>query len=110
MQAVSTANLELAVYGTCFLDHIKDYKQILKYFRGLNSIASAAVHAVITEKEQQNNTAYVKTIAKKSCGEIVDGVVLEATEIAVRAAIRLYAPNQDCADRAFAHCKWLLKR
>ena len=56
LQAVSTANLELATYGSCFLDHIKNYEQIIKYFRGLNSIASAAVRAVLTEKEQQNNT------------------------------------------------------
>lgn len=107
LQAVSTANLELATYGSCFLDHIKNYEQIIKYFRELNSIASAAVRAVLTEKEQQNNTvktAYVKAIAEKSCGEIVDGIVFETTEIAMRAAIRLYAPNQDCADRAFAHC------
>lgn len=113
LQAVSTANLELAAYGSCFLDHMENYEQIIKYFRGLNSIASAAVRAVLTEKEQQNNTvktAYVKAIAEKSCGEIVDGIIFETTEIAVRAAIRLYAPSQDCADRAFAHCKWFLKK
>lgn len=104
LQAVSTANLELAEYGSCFLDRIKDYGQILKYFRGLNSIASAAVNAVLTEQQDiTQKTAYIKAIAKKSCGEIADNTVFEATEIAVRAAIRLYAPSQDCADRAFVY-------
>ena len=66
---------------------------------------------VVTEKEQNNaaKTAYIQTIEEKSCGGITEHIVLDVTEIAVRAAIRLYAPNQDCADRAFAHCKQLLK-
>lgn len=111
LQAVSTANLELVAYGSCFLDHMESYEQIIKYFRGLNSIALAAVRAVVTEKEQNNaaKTAYIQTIEEKSCGGITEHIVLDVTEIAVRAAIRLYAPNQDCADRAFAHCKQLLK-
>ncbi len=112
LQAVSTANLELVSYRSCFLDYMEDYMQIIKYFRGLNSIASMSVQAVLTEKERQKSTAktaYVKTIEEKSRGEITDSITFRTTEIAMRAAIRLYAPNQNCADRAFAHCKQLVK-
>ena len=86
--------------------------QIIKYFRGLNSIASMSVQAVLTEKERQKSTAktaYVKTIEEKSRGEITDSITFRTTEIAMRAAIRLYAPNQNCVDRAFAHCKQIVK-
>ncbi len=105
LQAVSTANLERSAYGHCFLDHIHTYVEVIQYFRGLNSIASKAVRAVMTAQEAQcqtAKTAYVQTIEEKSCGASEYGMTTWTTELALRAAIRLYAPNQDCADRAFA--------
>ncbi|GFI22547.1 hypothetical protein IMSAGC011_01323 [Lachnospiraceae bacterium] len=112
LQAVSTANLELVKYKRCFMNYINNYEEIIKYFRGLNSVASAAVHAVATKKEQQDGTVkteYIKTIEEKSYGQATDGIKFWITEIAVRAAIRLYAPNQDCAERAFLYCKQFIK-
>lgn len=106
LQAVSTANLELSAYGHCFLDHIHTYAEVIQYFRGLNSIASKAVRAVMTAHEAQcqtAKTAYVQTIEQKSCGAFEDGMTAWTTALALRAAIRLYAPNQDSADRAFSY-------
>lgn len=106
LQAVSTANLELSAYGHCFLDHIHTYAEVIQYFRGLNSIASKAVRAVMTTYEAQcqtAKTAYVQTIEQKSCGAFEDGMTAWTTALALRAAIRLYAPNQDSADRAFSY-------
>ena len=106
LQAVSTANLERSAYGHCFLDHIHTYAEVIQYFRGLNSIASKAVRAVMTAHEAQcqtAKTAYVQTIEQKSCGAFEDGMTAWTTELALRAAIRLYAPNQDSADRAFSY-------
>lgn len=106
LQAVSTANLERSAYGHCFLDHIHTYAEVIQYFRGLNSIASKAVRAVMTAHEAQcqtAKTAYVQTIEEKSCGAFEDGMTAWTTALALRAAIRLYAPNQDSADRAFSY-------
>ncbi len=106
LQAVSTANLELATYGYCFLTRINAYSEIIQYFRGLNSAASNAVRAVETAQEAQSQSAkavYVQTIEEHSGGESADAVPSWTTAIALRAAIRLYAPNQQCADRAFAY-------
>ena len=53
LQAVSTANLEIAAYGSSFLDKINEYEEIIKYFRGLNSMASKAVKAVEVENTER---------------------------------------------------------
>lgn len=53
LQAVSTANLELAEYGHCFLERRSDYAAVIDYFRRLNSLAAAAVRAVSAESEVQ---------------------------------------------------------
>ena len=54
-------------------------------------------------QSQTAKTAYVRTIEEKSCGAAKEGMTAWTTELALRAAIRLYAPNQDSADRAFAY-------
>ena len=38
LQAVSVANLELQNYGSCYLDRINDYAQVISYFRKINDI------------------------------------------------------------------------
>jgi len=101
LQAVSTANLEIAAYGSSFLDKINKYEEIIKYFRGLNSMASKAVKAVEVENtERTQKTAYVKTIEEKSMNEANPSYFPWTTEIAKRAAIRLYATNSETADKA----------
>ncbi len=99
LQAVSTANLELAEYGRCFLDQIDDYAAVIDYFRKLNGLAADAVRAVLTEDEVQGQTGkaeYVRTIRSADAAGTVS-----ATDVALRAAIRLFAQNRDIADRAY---------
>ncbi|MDE6915945.1 MAG: DUF4422 domain-containing protein [Lachnospiraceae bacterium] len=110
LQAVSTANLEQAEYGYSFLDQISDYAAIIDGFRQLNSAASAAVRAVMTEKEMQRQTGkaeYVRTIeTQKADGSAAaNDLPPWTTDIALRAAIRLFAQNPDIAQRALQHCK-----
>ena len=108
LQAVSTANLELAEYGSCFLQHINGYTEIMDYFRGLNSIAAEAVFAVSTESEQKERkakTEYVKTIEQKSRGQGKESVPSWTSDIAIRAAVRLYAYGSENAERAYGYCK-----
>lgn len=108
LQAVSTANLELAEYGTCFLDAVNEYTDIIAYFRGLNSLAAKAVRAVSTQDGQRNQTAkteYVRTIEEKNCGETENSIMPWTTDIALRAAVRLYAHSQGTAERAYAFLK-----
>lgn len=105
LQAVSTANLELAAYGHSFLDTVNAYDAVIDYFRRLNSYAATAVKAVSTEAEAKasmQKTEYVRTIEKKSCTGQKKIKMTDVSEIALRAAIRLYAANQDMAERAFA--------
>lgn len=111
LQAVSTANLELAEYGHCFLERQNDYTSVIDYFRGLNSLAASAVREVSTESEVQRqmgkeeyvstiktvNTADITNMNRDGCGEI--------TDVALRAAIRLFAQRQDIAERAYQYCK-----
>lgn len=99
LQAVSTANLELAEYGQCFLERINDYTAVINYFRELNGFAAGAVREVLTESEVQCQTGkaeYVRTIRTTDAADAV-----EATDVALRAAIRLFAQNGDIALRAY---------
>lgn len=106
LQAVSTANLELAAYGKCFLNQTSGYTEIIHYFRHLNSYAADAVRAVMTAGEAQRRTGkteYVRTIKTADAAEPV-----RATDVALRAAIRLFAQGGDIAERAFQYCKNVL--
>ncbi|MDE5697234.1 MAG: DUF4422 domain-containing protein [Lachnospiraceae bacterium] len=120
LQAVSTANLELAEYGHCFLERKSDYASVINYFRNLNSLAAGAVRAVSTDREVQGQTGkaeYVRTIKavnaadaidhteKNSCGEAAYLAETGVTDVALRAAVRLFAPSQDIAQRAYQYCK-----
>lgn len=111
LQAVSTANLELEEYGKCFLDSVYEYGEVISYFRKLNSFAAEAVKTVATEKEQENflqKTEYVSTIEEKGLKENIN--MTDVSEIALRAAIRLYAINQDMAERAYQYCLKRIKK
>lgn len=92
LQAVSTANLELAEYGKCFLDSINEYAEVIAYFSQLNSFAASAVRAVSPENEMCAANAEGKQPAPWT------------TEIALRAAIRLFAPNPVIAEKAYQYC------
>nr|MDE6621952.1 capsular biosynthesis protein [Lachnospiraceae bacterium] len=101
LQAVSTANLELAEYGHCFLEWQSDYAAVINYFRRLNSLASDAVRSVSAES-QMGKAEYVRTIEEKSCKEAKGDIPPWTTDIALRAAIRLYATSQEIAKRAYS--------
>ena len=103
LQAVSTANLELAEYGHCFLEQRNDYAAVIDYFRGLNALAAGAVKAVMTECETQSQTGKAEYIQTIKAGNAADAV--SASDVALQAAIRLFAQNQDIAKRAFHYCK-----
>lgn len=126
LQAVSTANLELEAYGRCFLEQVSDYAKVIHYFRQLNSFAASAVRAVLTgsEAERQSGKAeYVRTIKAAEASDMA-GYRKEArppvrasaerepslsagpqiTEVALRAAIRLFAQSPAIAERAFQFC------
>lgn len=107
LQAVSTANLELAEYGNCFLDLVNDYNAVIDHFRELNSFVADAVRAVSAEDGIQDQTAkaeYVRTIKSADAGQ--EGKVPPwTTDIALRAAVRLFAQDQVTAERAYQYCK-----
>lgn len=108
LQAVSTANLELIEYGHCFLEQCNQYEAVINYFRGLNSLASEAVRAVLTEHEVQSlpgKAEYMQTIKNAQAVNVRD-----ATDVAIRAAVRLFAQSQEIAERAYQYCKETAKR
>lgn len=85
LQAVSTANLELANNGECFLDMRKEYMEVIRFFRQLNAI--------------------VQKIIRGETQDIVqDKAWLEqekVSDIALLAAIRIYAVNAEQSDFAW---------
>lgn len=116
LQAVSTANLELTEYGHSFLEQLNDYEAVIHYFRGLNSFAASVVREVSAECKvpgQMGKTEYVETIKEGHAGNTAGVVNMESTvlnapwitDIALLAAIRLFAQNGDIADRAYQYCK-----
>ena len=105
LQAVSTANLELAAYGSCFLEKINDYSAVIGYFRKLNSFAARAVRAVDAGHQSAvRKTEYAKTMEAKESTHADEKPASWTTDIAVRAAVRLYADNQETAERAYQYC------
>jgi len=89
LQAVSTANLELTEYGSCFLDSVNEYTAVIDYFRELNALAQQAVRAVSAGDAVRAASVLKKPIAPWT------------TELALRAAIRLFAPNPVIAEEAY---------
>lgn len=93
LQAVSTANLELLQYGRSFVERINTYKSIIEYFRALNKVADEAVKNILNEGMY---------LSKDSINWIKNN---EISEIAMRAAIRIFAPDNDIAEKAYELCK-----
>lgn len=104
LQAVSTANLELAEYGECFFEQRSDYDEVIKYFRQLNKAAAEYVKRAAEGRKMQNRSKaeYVKTIEAQDYDE---ETIRHSSEIALKAAIRLYAPNKEIAQAAFEEMK-----
>ena len=100
LQAVSTANLELAEYGECFLDRINEYGMIMQYFRQLNKAAAEYVKKAAGDRKAENSpkAEYVQTI---EAGCFDRDVLEKSSDIALQAAIRLYAADAETAKKAF---------
>ena len=104
LQAVSTANLELAEYGHCFLEQINDYDAIIGFFRQLNKAAAEYVRRVEKDRKAANTpkAEYVQTIEADG----FDSAVLrQASDIALQAAVRLYAADKESARDTFEQMK-----
>ena len=85
LQAVSTANLELASNGESFLDMRKEYLEVIRFFRQLNAIVQ-------------------KVIRGETQDIVQDKAWLEqekVSDIALLAAIRIYAVNAEQSDFAW---------
>ena len=90
LQAISTANLELKEYGVCFLDRINDYDDVIGYFRQLNKAAAESL-GIVKEK-------YAKAMEAENYGT---DAINNASDVALKAAIHLYAPGNEAAQAAF---------
>lgn len=77
LQAVSTANLELANNGECFLDFRKEYQEVICFFRQLNGIVQRAIRG-----DTQSLAENKKWLEQE-----------HVSDIALRAAIRIYAAD-----------------
>lgn len=109
LQAVSTANLELAEYGHCFLEQMNDYDAVIAYFRQLNKAAAEYVKRAASCREttdrKKTNTPkaeYVQTIEADGFDR---AVIMQASDIALQAAVRLYAADMQTAQEAFEQIK-----
>ena len=104
LQAVSTANLELAEYGSCFLDRINEYGAVMQYFRQLNKAAAEHVKNAAKSCTQKNTSKaeYVQTI--EACSYDRE-VLVQSSDIALQAAVRLYAADAETAQKAFEQMK-----
>lgn len=87
LQAVSTADLELSEYGRSFLDEINGYQQIMDYFRELDCAAARAVGLAESGEGVQGGSRRTQLFPW-------------TTEAAKRVAVRLYAKDQETAERA----------
>lgn len=103
MQAMFTANMELDTYGKCFLETVNEYDAVIAYFRRINSLASGAVQAVITDRERRTfarKTEYAQTIEEKEESGVNHGNVTQVSDIALCSAIQIFAANSGIAKRA----------
>ncbi len=92
LQAVSTAGLELEKYGHSFLEHISDYDTVIRFFRGLNDIASK-----ITDKNiditADRISEFTECLRKN-----------DVSDIALRAAVRINSPDNSTLQKAYKIC------
>ena len=92
LQAVSTANLEIQEYKNCFLEKINEYQDIIQYFRQLNNIALELIKAA-QEQNVKLSDASREWLNKN-----------EISQVAIKAAIRIYATDRETAIRAYEIC------
>lgn len=85
LQAVSTANLEMESSGMSFLAMRKEYQEVICFFRKLNAIVQKAMR---NEGESLREDRVWLTQEKVS-------------DIALLAAIRIHAVNQEQSDKAW---------
>ena len=83
LQAVSTANLELDAYGHSFLERLREYDEINRFFRGINDTA-------------------LKIVKGGADGQSVEWLNRnQVSGIALRAAVRIHAPNEEVLQQAY---------
>lgn len=97
LQAVSIANLELNTYGHSFLDNICEYEAVIKYIKKINAIAMQTVQC-ITECMKNMSKTDNADIKKVSVKNMINEKV---SDIALKASIRIYAPDNIVATRAY---------
>lgn len=85
LQAVSTANLELANNGECFLELRKEYQEVICFLRQLNGIVQRAIRG-----DMQSLAEDRKWLEQE-----------QVSDIALRAAIRIYAVDAGQSDEAW---------
>ena len=79
LQAVSTANLEQESSGVCFLDKRSEYQEVIGFLRKLNGIVQKVIRKELAEIEKDK--AWM--------------VKEEVSDLALLAAIRIYASNEE---------------
>lgn len=85
LQAVSTADMELAASGTSFLDGRNTYREVIDFLLRLN----AAVQRAVREEAQdwEEDRRWIREA--------------QVSDIALLAAIRIHAPKEEERDRAY---------
>lgn len=86
LQAVSTANLELDRYGYSFLDRWNTYEEIMRFFRGLNDTALK----IVKDNADEQSAVWLRRN--------------HVSDIALRAAVRIHAPDNTALQRAYEIC------
>ena len=89
LQAVSTANLELESSGGSFLDRRREYEEVIRFLRRLNSIVQKLIRGEMLELEEDK-----KWLEQE-----------EVSDIALLAAIRIHAINKEQSDFAWRMLK-----
>ncbi|MBQ6787305.1 MAG: DUF4422 domain-containing protein [Lachnospiraceae bacterium] len=82
LQAVSTANLELESSGGSFLDRRREYEEVIRFLRRLNSIVQKLIRGEMLQLEEDK-----KWLEQE-----------EVSDIALLAAIRIHAINKEQSD------------
>lgn len=82
LQAVSTANLELESSGVCFLDMRKEYQEVIRFFRKLNAIVQKVIRGEVQSLAEDKSWLEQERVS----------------DLAVHAAIRIHAVNQEQRD------------
>ncbi|MCM1182013.1 MAG: DUF4422 domain-containing protein [Roseburia sp.] len=143
LQAVSTANLELEAYGHCFLERLREYEEIIRFFRGVNEAAlkiirdsterqpsDSGVAAWLAQEQSSERAAWTEQRQPSECAawtereqpseraawterQPSDSSIAawltqnQVSGIALRAAVRIHAPNDAALQRAYRAVEWM---